>query len=95
VNRADPTVREEAVEQAILQRFIELRLNDEERRYIASELRKLKAEDAQHLEETMAALKLRLSQIEDSQALPTIDGRGATDGPGDFQELPQSALADC
>lgn len=58
------TVREEAVEQCILQRFSELRLDDEERRYISCELRKLKAEDAQHLDKAVAALKLRLAQID-------------------------------
>jgi site-specific DNA recombinase len=59
------TIREEAVEQTILQKFMELRLNDEERRYIASQLRKLKAEDTQSAEETVAAMVLRVGQIEE------------------------------
>jgi hypothetical protein len=59
------TVREEAVEATILERFAELRLSDEERRYIACEFRKLKGEDTQRAEETAAALKLGLAQIEE------------------------------
>jgi site-specific DNA recombinase len=58
-------IREEGVEQSVLNRFLDLRLSDDERKYIACELRKLKAEDAQRVEEAIAGLNLRLSQIEE------------------------------
>lgn len=59
------SVREETVEQTVLQRFEEIQFFDDERRYIDCELRKLREEDAKHQEETVAALRLHLGQIEE------------------------------
>ena len=58
-------VREESVAESVLHRFADLRLSDDERRYIACELRKLKGENAKSIEDAAVALKLRLSQIEE------------------------------
>ncbi len=58
-------VREEVMETAVLQRFEEIGLSDDERRYIECELRKFKEEDANHQEEAIAALRLKLGQIEE------------------------------
>jgi hypothetical protein len=58
-------IREEAAEESVLSRFADLRLREDERRYIGCELRKLKAEDTKNIEDAATALKLRLSQIEE------------------------------
>jgi site-specific DNA recombinase len=59
------TVREEVVDSTVLDRFLDLSMADEERRYIDQTLSKMKAEDAQHQEDAVKALQLRLGQIDD------------------------------
>jgi len=65
--RVCPTtaVREETVDEAVLQRFEEICFSDDERRYIDGELKKYREEDNKHQEETVAALRLKLGQIEE------------------------------
>lgn len=59
------TVREEVVEEAVLQRLAELKFSDDERRYIDRELKKFREDDAKHQEDAIAALRLTLGQLED------------------------------
>jgi site-specific DNA recombinase len=58
-------IRQEIADQAVLSRFADLRLQDDERRYVASELRKLQSEDAKNAEDAATGLKLRLAQIDE------------------------------
>jgi site-specific DNA recombinase len=58
-------IREEQVEEKVLERFEQLRLGDGERQYIACTLRKMRDEDTQHQEETINAFQLKLGQIEE------------------------------
>jgi hypothetical protein len=59
------SLREEDVESVLLQRFAELRFADKERRYFWQEVRKLKSDDRQNQEKTIAALQLQLSQMDE------------------------------
>jgi len=58
-------LREEVVESAVSAEFSRLALSNEERRYLALELQTMRANAAGQRQETVTALTLRLSQIDD------------------------------
>lgn len=59
------TIREELVEEKVLQRFEQLRLGDGERKFIGCTLRRMRDEDTKHQEESINAFQLKLGQIEE------------------------------
>ena len=58
-------IREEVAEQAILNRFITLRLHPDEQQFCLEELARLRADANKRQEEIVSGLQLQLAQIED------------------------------
>ncbi|MDX2181551.1 MAG: recombinase family protein [Bryobacteraceae bacterium] len=59
------SIREEAAESAMLSTFLQLQFHPDERRYCEKLLNQLRARNSQEMEMAVAALRLRLSQIDD------------------------------
>jgi DNA invertase Pin-like site-specific DNA recombinase len=66
-NWACPTtaIREEAVNQSFVERFLALQLSQDEQQYCWQEVRVLRADRIRHQEETIGSLKLRVGQIDE------------------------------